>query len=156
MCVLQEITKRYSQRKESCDWRKYVCIWASYQIYKIACCACARNAGNIFPTTDFKGNRKLAIPACITARASLAFVRAIVLLHVESLWLMWGPSTRGLRLLVSGVRVFVVVWRGEGAPRGWWSGRRHQVIAIICDGNILRPNSEDTKNQTKVFCWRLS
>ena len=26
---------------------------------------CAGNAGNIFPTTDFKGNRELAIPACI-------------------------------------------------------------------------------------------
>ena len=26
-------------------------------------------AGNLFPATDFKGNRELAIPACITARA---------------------------------------------------------------------------------------
>ena len=31
--------------------------WASYQIRKIADCACARNAGNVFPATDFKGNR---------------------------------------------------------------------------------------------------
>ena len=31
--------------------------WASYQIRKIACCACAGNAGNVFPTGDFKGNR---------------------------------------------------------------------------------------------------
>ena len=31
--------------------------WASYQIRKIADCACAGNAGNVFPTTDFKGNR---------------------------------------------------------------------------------------------------
>ena len=44
--------------------------WASYQIRKIAGCACAGNAGNVFPATDFKGNRLLAIPACITARAS--------------------------------------------------------------------------------------
>ena len=29
--------------------------WASYQIRKIACCACAGNAGNVFPATDFKG-----------------------------------------------------------------------------------------------------
>ena len=28
--------------------------WASYQIRKIAGCACA---GNVFPATDFKGNR---------------------------------------------------------------------------------------------------
>ena len=31
--------------------------WASYQICKIAVCACARNAGNIFPAPNFKGNR---------------------------------------------------------------------------------------------------
>ena len=44
--------------------------WASYQIRKIAVCACAGNAGNVFLATNFKGNRWLAIPACITARAS--------------------------------------------------------------------------------------
>ena len=32
-------------------------IMASYQIRKIAGCACAGNAGNIFPATDLKGNR---------------------------------------------------------------------------------------------------
>ena len=31
--------------------------WASYQIRKIAGCACAWNAGSVFPATDFKGNR---------------------------------------------------------------------------------------------------
>ena len=45
------------------------CQWTSYQIRKIAGCACTGNTGNVFPTTDFKGNRRLAIPACITARA---------------------------------------------------------------------------------------
>ena len=43
--------------------------WASYQIRKIAGCACTGNAGNV-PPTNFKGNRELAIQACITARAS--------------------------------------------------------------------------------------
>ena len=33
--------------------------WASYQIRKIACCACTVDTGNVFPATDFKGNRKL-------------------------------------------------------------------------------------------------
>ena len=46
--------------------------WASYQIHKIAGCACAGNAGNVFPAAEFNGNRELAIPACITARASRA------------------------------------------------------------------------------------
>ena len=45
-------------------------IWASNQIHKIVSCACAWNAWNVFPATDFKGNRMLAIPACITTRAS--------------------------------------------------------------------------------------
>ena len=31
--------------------------WASYQIRKIAGCACAGNAGNVSPSTDFKRNR---------------------------------------------------------------------------------------------------
>ena len=31
--------------------------WASYQIRQIVGCACAGNAGNVFPATDFKGNR---------------------------------------------------------------------------------------------------
>ena len=38
--------------------------WASYQIRKIAGCACAGNAGNVFPATA--GQR---FPTCITARA---------------------------------------------------------------------------------------
>ena len=38
-----------------------------YQIRRIAGCAYAGNAGGVFPATDFKGNRWLAIPACITA-----------------------------------------------------------------------------------------
>ena len=31
--------------------------WVSYQIRKLSGCACAENAGNVFPATDFKGNR---------------------------------------------------------------------------------------------------
>ena len=42
--------------------------WASYQIRKIAGCACAGNAGNVFPATDFKGNRDLGMHrgTCVT------------------------------------------------------------------------------------------
>ena len=45
-------------------------VWTSYQIRKIADCACVGNAGSVFTATDFKGNRQLAIPARITVRAS--------------------------------------------------------------------------------------
>ena len=46
------------------------CQCTSYQIRKLAVCACAGNAGNVFSATDFKRNCGLEIPACITARAS--------------------------------------------------------------------------------------
>ena len=49
----------------NCDW---IASWASHQMRKIAGCACAGNARNVFPATDFKENRWLVIPACITAR----------------------------------------------------------------------------------------
>ena len=48
----------------------YNISWTSGQIRKIAGCACAGNTGNVFPITDFKGNRYLVIPACITASVS--------------------------------------------------------------------------------------
>ena len=39
------------------EWNTWhVFPWASYQISKIVGCACAENAGNVFPATDFKGN----------------------------------------------------------------------------------------------------
>ena len=46
------------------DWLAVCSIWASYKIRKSAGCACAGNAGNVFPATAGK-----AIPKCITARA---------------------------------------------------------------------------------------
>ena len=50
------------------QWSTYP--WASCLIREIAGCACAGNAWNVFPATDFKGNRSLAIPVCIATRAS--------------------------------------------------------------------------------------
>ena len=41
-------------------WHNEACQlspWTSYQIHKIASCACAWNAENVFPATDFTGNR---------------------------------------------------------------------------------------------------
>ena len=39
---------------------------------KTACCACAGNAGNVYPTTDFKGKRKLAILARAMVHVGIA------------------------------------------------------------------------------------
>ena len=66
-------------------------LWASYQIRKIAGCAYAGNAGNVFPATDFKGNRQLAIPACITAREWRTCRDACR----DQRW--WGKRSRHLR-----------------------------------------------------------
>ena len=41
-------------------------LWVSYQMRKIADCACAGNAGNVFPTTDFKGNRVTHVLWCMS------------------------------------------------------------------------------------------
>ena len=45
--------------------------WASYQLRKIAVYACAGNAGNVCPTTDFKGKMLVSDPGmhhntCVT------------------------------------------------------------------------------------------
>ena len=37
-------------------WSDHLISWTSYQICQIASCACAGNAGNVFPATDFKIN----------------------------------------------------------------------------------------------------
>ena len=62
--------------------------WASCQIRKIAGCACAGNAGNDFPATDFKGNRKLA-----TRHASRHVRNARAVIHVG----IASPRRRGKR-----------------------------------------------------------
>ena len=58
-------------------------VWASYQVRKIVDCACAGIAGKVFPATNFKGNRGLAIDmhhgTCVT----------------HMLWCMSGSVTRG-------------------------------------------------------------
>ena len=83
-------------------WEKCLCmwsfhtitiVWASYPIRKIAGCACAGNAGNIFPATDFKGNRLLA-----SRHASRHARHARAVMHVgiaNPRW--WGKRSRQSR-----------------------------------------------------------
>ena len=47
------------------------CSWATYQICKIVGCPCTGNTGNVFLTTDFKGNLLTSDPSmhhgtCVT------------------------------------------------------------------------------------------
>ena len=45
---------RYKYRRHCVRWCNMLTQWASYQIRKIACCACAGNAGNVFPRRRFQ------------------------------------------------------------------------------------------------------
>ena len=56
---------------------------ASYQIRKNAGRSCAGNSGNVFPATDLKGNRELAIVAYITARSWPPSVKKIMLISLN-------------------------------------------------------------------------
>ena len=67
-----------------CQTTNNVCAWASYQIRKIAGCACAGNAGNVFPRRRFQRKPLVSDPGmhhgtCVT--------------HVP--WCMSGSLTRG-------------------------------------------------------------
>ena len=58
--------------------------WASYQIRKIAGCACTGNAKNFFPATDFKGKPLVSDPD---------MHHGTYVTHVP--WCMSGSPTRG-------------------------------------------------------------
>ena len=47
--------------------------WDSCHIQNNVSCPCMGNTGNVFPATDSRGSRYLAIPICITARASRTY-----------------------------------------------------------------------------------
>ena len=71
--------------------------WASYHTRKIAGCACSGgNAGNVLPTIDLKGNRFLAITACIAARTwSLSEKKPYQIAATRVPWRIPGSLTRG-------------------------------------------------------------
>ena len=73
--------------------------WSSYQIRKIAGCACA---GNVFPASDFKGNSYLA-----TQHASRHVRHARTVMHVGIANPRWRGISRRMRIphfYVSGKR----------------------------------------------------
>ena len=65
--------------------------WASYQMRKIAGCACAGNAGNVFPATDFKGNRYLG-----SRHASRHVRNARAVIHVGIVNPQWQGDVLGI------------------------------------------------------------
>ena len=118
-------------------------VWVSCQIRKIAGCACAGNAGNDFPATDFQGNRELAIPA--TSR-HVRHARAVMDVGIAS------PRPRGERSRHS---------RRVRNPRFYLSGKRPM------DKQMYNRDWEDNYCETAsslwiiwqctlvVFCWYI-
>ena len=84
--------------------------WASYQIRKSAGSACAGNAGNVFPTTDLKGNREHH-GTCLT--------------HVP--WCMTGSLTRGCGENVPGIPGACATHNFRCLARGPW-GNIFQLV----------------------------
>ena len=95
--------------------RIYVDIWASYQIRKIAGCACAGNAGNVFPRRRFQRKPIVGDPGmhhgtCVT--------------HVP--WCMSGSLTCGDGENVPGIPgacapAILRIWQeAHGVSRLWW------------------------------------
>ena len=86
------------------------CEWASYQIRQIAGCACAGNAGNVFPAGNFQGNRLISYHGVRQARA---------MVHAGIANLRWrGKRTRRSRRMrkpqfyASGKRPIEVITEG--------------------------------------------
>ena len=86
-----------------------VLLWASYQIRKIAGCACAGNAGNVFPATAGKRSRH-----------ALRHVRT----HVP--WCMLGSPTSGF---------LWSRWRGEPFP-AFPAHAQHVIFRIWQEANV--------------------
>ena len=69
-----QISIEFELRWKNCLWngpQDRAMPWASYQIRKIAGCACAGNAGNVFPCRRFQGNPLVSDPGmhhgtCVT------------------------------------------------------------------------------------------
>ena len=57
LCLSQVATSAVGPLPASCPQPDTHRVWSSCQMCKIAGCACAGNAGNVFPSTDFEGNR---------------------------------------------------------------------------------------------------
>ena len=54
MEILHACTEYFRNHRRGFNGSHHLCTWASYQIRKIAVCACAGNAGNVFRTKHQK------------------------------------------------------------------------------------------------------
>ena len=83
---------------------------ASCQIRKIAGCACAGNAGNVFPAADFQGNRQVSYPG---------MHHGTFVTHVP--WCMSGSLTSGGGENVPGIPGACATFNFTYLARGPWT-----------------------------------
>ena len=114
-----------------------VCAWASYQIRKIAGCACAGNAGNVFPRRRFQRKLLVSDPGmhhgtCVT--------------HVP--WCMSGSLTCGDGENVPGIP-------GACAPavlRIWQEAHATHYLSKPMNSVLRRMYASFNHND----CWRVN
>ena len=112
--------------------------WASYQIRKIAGCACTWNAGNVFPTTNkiksIVSDPSMHHGTCVT--------------HVP--WCMWGSLTRGGGEKVPGIpgrcatRNFTYLVRGPRMNNGC-------QVGVFWDEIVQNGHVDHLKNVHKLL-----
>ena len=106
--------------------------WAPCQIRKNADCACDANACNVFPTTDVKGNRKLAIPPCMTARTwpltRSPWGSRQTATHVP--WCMPGSLTRDGEENFPGIPGACATRNITYLARGQWKKRNFALMSV--------------------------
>ena len=105
-------------------WQPWSVPWASYQIRKIACCACAGNAWNVFPHRRLQRKPLVSDPGmhhgtCVT--------------HVP--WCMSGSLTRGGGETVPGIPgacapAILRIWQ---EPHTWWYPGPNFNIKLSCE-----------------------
>ena len=93
----------------------YYVTWASYQIRKIAGCACAGDAGNVFPATYFKGNPLVSDPGMhhgtFVTHVPWCTSGSLTRCGRENVPLIPGKYMRNLQFYVSGKKLMgVYLW----------------------------------------------
>ena len=126
--------------------------WAS----NIAACACAGNAGNVLPATNFKGNRLLTIPVCITTRASRTCRDACRVRKPAVAWKTFPafPAHAQPAILTYLERG---PWFTKPELYKAWSVTRKQHLRVGCDsGWIMEIGLWSTRKKTDIMIHRAS
>ena len=119
--------------------------WASYQIGKIASCACSGNAGNVFPATDFKRKPLVSDPGIYHGRC---------VTHVA--WCMSWSRTRRDGENVPGILGVCAtrntVYLARGPLTHWYAQSFVFLFMTVYTVNIC----PDEPLREQIFCCNMS